>query len=216
MQTPALRIAEDINKYNIINLVIYLWLILMDSQEEVATAAIVDPITEQEQKCLDVLQEEFPEAKERTLLRFVRARQADTAAARDMFRNYRKWRSQYPDQIDLSGAENELRYGIWHFHGLSKEGYPCIIIKAARFFPGACTRENLIKMAIYAMEKIFDTHPDEQVVVLVDYSGFGYANVSYDTIQWLIQIYSDYYPEVSIVTDRMSIFLHVLVILTFV
>merc|ERR1712137_484871 len=158
-----------------------------------------DPLantTEKEKECVNSLKEEFPDAKEISLLRFARARDCDFNQARDMYSTYVKWRSQYPSKVDLSAVESELRYGVWHFHGLSKTNVPCVIIKAAKFFPGSWTKENLTLMAIYAMEKIFEANPEEKVIAIVDYGGFGYANVSYETIQWLINLYSNYYPEV--------------------
>ena len=90
-----------------------------------------------------------------------------------------------------------MALGIWYFHGISKQGYPVVVIKAARFFPSRCDQKHLSKMVIYAMEEIFRHSPEQKVVALVDYKGFGYANVSYDTIRWLTSIYADYYPEVS-------------------
>lgn len=157
-------------------------------------------ITENELECVNTLKQEYPDSREVTLLRFVRARDCDLEKVREMYGNYINWRSNYPENIDLSDAENELKYGVWHFHGLSKTGIPCVIIKAARFIPGGCDKENLTKMVIYAMEEIFKANPKEKVVALVDYAGFGYANVSYDTIRWLISVYSDYYPEVSFIS----------------
>lgn len=149
-----------------------------------------------EKKCMDTLREKFPGVSDVTLHRFAVARDFDIPKATEMYANYVKWRSQYPKKIDISDCGTELGLGIWYFHGISKQGYPVAVLKAARFYPAQCKQENLTKMAIYAMEEIFAHSPEEKVVALVDYRGFGYANVSYETIRWLIALYSDYYPEV--------------------
>ena len=72
-----------------------------------------------------------------TLMRFLIARSMDPEKAAKMFVQWRKWRASFVPLgfIPASEVPDELAARKIYLQGLSKNGYPVMIVKAKRHFP---------------------------------------------------------------------------------
>ncbi|KAJ6771811.1 SEC14 CYTOSOLIC FACTOR-LIKE [Salix koriyanagi] len=78
----------------------------------------------------------FAKVWDPTLMRFLIARSMDPAKAEKMFIEWQKWRtSPVPNgSIPDSEVEDALGPRKIFLHGLSKDGYPVLLVKANRHF----------------------------------------------------------------------------------
>lgn len=72
-----------------------------------------------------------------TLLRFLIARSMDPEKAGKMFVQWQKWRASLVPNGFIAESEvvEELEFRKIYLQGLSKNGYPVMIVKASKHFP---------------------------------------------------------------------------------
>jgi hypothetical protein len=149
-----------------------------------------------QQEAFNTLKSRFPEQTDATINRFLRARKHDVELSSTMLSNFLKWRAEF-GEVSASEFEEELKMGLFYYHGTTKTGSPVVVSILHRFFPKKIDRKRILRLCVWVMEALMAVNPEtESFSVIVDYAGFGWANVDYDLTKELAKIYLDYYPEV--------------------
>ncbi|XP_022965058.1 phosphatidylinositol/phosphatidylcholine transfer protein SFH11 isoform X2 [Cucurbita maxima] len=153
-----------------------------------------------------------------TLLRFLRMRDFDTTAAKDMFLKFIKWREDFRTDAISKGFKFEEKEEVkkWYphgFHGVDKYGRPIYIERLGMVdlnkLLQVTTLERFVKYHVYEQEKTLSIrYPSCSIeakkhiastTTILDVGGAGVSNFSKPARYLFTEIQkidSNYYPEV--------------------
>ncbi|KNC46931.1 uncharacterized protein AMSG_03363 [Thecamonas trahens ATCC 50062] len=138
--------------------------------------------------------------QDETLVRFLRARKCDVEAAASMVIECARWRVAFrPQDLRCEGrVRSELQMDKFVAMGQTKSGQPSFLIFAGRHNPAESPLENVVAAVVWMlelMEKRMAAYGVDKCTILMDYSGWGYANMDNKMTQEVLQIIQNYYPE---------------------
>eukprot|EP01095_Lingulamoeba_sp_RSL-Kostka_P014862 TRINITY_DN663_c0_g1_i1.p1 TRINITY_DN663_c0_g1~~TRINITY_DN663_c0_g1_i1.p1 ORF type:complete len:294 (-),score=103.49 TRINITY_DN663_c0_g1_i1:189-1040(-) len=167
--------------------------------EEVDRDAHLNIDEEKVAELLAIMKEKYPveDGQYRSELmyrRFIIGRSYNIEDSCQFFENFEVWRTNLGD-VTLEGLDHILQWGCIYFHGYSKLGSPIMIIKASKMLPKKVSPEELVRFNTYIIENLIAYSPTNKYCILVDFSGFGYSNFSYDKLNPLIELWNKYFPE---------------------
>ncbi|XP_024987952.1 sec14 cytosolic factor-like [Cynara cardunculus var. scolymus] len=137
-----------------------------------------------------------------TLDRFLIARSMDPNKAAKMFVSWQKWRASFvplgfiPDSQVLDQLDAEKIY----LQGLSKDGYPVVIIKASKHYP-AKDQPQFKKFVVHMLDKVIASGikgkevGNEKMIGVIDLNQLSYKNVDARGLITGFQFLQAYYPE---------------------
>ncbi|KAK6931650.1 CRAL-TRIO lipid binding domain [Dillenia turbinata] len=137
-----------------------------------------------------------------TLMRFLVARSMDPDKAAKMFVEWRKWRASLVPNgfIAESEVRDELDARKIYLQGLSRDGYPVVIVRASLHYP-AKDQLQFKKFVVHLLDKAL-TSPfggrvigNEKLIAILDLQNLAYKNVDSHGIITGFQLVQDYYPE---------------------
>ncbi|KAK6146698.1 hypothetical protein DH2020_020567 [Rehmannia glutinosa] len=137
-----------------------------------------------------------------TLLRFLIARSLDTEKAAKMFVQWQKWRASFVplDYIPDSEVEDELNGEKIYLQGLSRKGYPVVIVKANKHYPSK-DQPQFKKFVVHILDKAIASSirgeeiGNEKLTVILDLQQISYKNVDARGLITGFQFLQAYYPE---------------------
>lgn len=137
-----------------------------------------------------------------TLVRFLIARSMDPNKAAKMFVSWQKWRASFvplgfiPDSQVIDQLETKKIY----LQGLSKDGYPVLIIKASKHYP-AKDQPQFKKFVVHLLDKVIASGikgievGNEKMIGVIDLNQLSYKNVDARGLITGFQFLQAYYPE---------------------
>ncbi|KAI3719832.1 hypothetical protein L6452_20737 [Arctium lappa] len=137
-----------------------------------------------------------------TLVRFLIARSMDPNKAAKMFVSWQKWRASFvplgfvPDSQVIDQLEAKKIY----LQGLSKDGYPVLIIKASKHYP-AKDQPQFKKFVVHVLDKVIASGikgkevGNEKMIGVIDLNQLSYKNVDARGLITGFQFLQAYYPE---------------------
>ncbi|PIA32846.1 hypothetical protein AQUCO_04300047v1 [Aquilegia coerulea] len=141
------------------------------------------------------------EVDDKTLRRFLRARDLNVEKASAMFLKYLNWRRVFIPNGSISESEisNELAQKKVFLQGHDKEGRPIEVVFGAKHFPNKTKGglEEFKRFVVYALEKICSRMPGDQekFTAIGDGQGWGYSNFDLRAYLGALSILQDCYPE---------------------
>ncbi|PIA32848.1 hypothetical protein AQUCO_04300048v1 [Aquilegia coerulea] len=132
-----------------------------------------------------IVESQDPTSKEvddKTLRRFLRARDLNVEKASAMFLKYLKWRRTFIPNGSISESEipNELAQKKVFLQGHDKEGRPVEVVFGAKHFPNKAKGgpEEFKRFVVYVLEKLCSRMPGDQekFTAIADVQGWGYSN----------------------------------------
>ncbi|KZP18095.1 hypothetical protein FIBSPDRAFT_1046461 [Athelia psychrophila] len=143
-----------------------------------------------------------------TMLRFLRARKWDVAAALGMLACMIAWRVELTvDEIVEAGEEGlnrhlpgfdlQMRSGKAYLHGTDAQGRIVIYIHVQIHNSRQQTFEALRTFTIFSVETggLFLAPPTNQACLVFDLTNFGLSNMDWAFIKFLVKAFEAYYPE---------------------
>ncbi|PLN80442.1 Sec14 cytosolic factor [Aspergillus taichungensis] len=151
-----------------------------------------------------------------TLLRFLRARKFDVAAAKTMFVNCEKWRKDFGTDdlvrtFDYQEKPDVFKYYPQYYHRTDKDGRPVYIEKLGKIDLNAMykitTAERMLQNLVTEYEKLADPRLPacsrkagkllETCCTIMDLKGVGITSVPsvYSYVKQASDISQNYYPE---------------------
>ncbi|KAE8719628.1 TBP-associated factor 15 isoform 1 [Hibiscus syriacus] len=137
-----------------------------------------------------------------TLMRFLIARSMDTDKASKMFVQWLKWRSSLVPNgfITESEVPDQLEAKKIYLQGLSKSGYPVMIVQACKHYP---PKDHLQfkKFVVYLLDKTIASSVkgreigDEKLIGVLDFQNITYKNVDARGLITGFQFLQAYFPE---------------------
>lgn len=137
-----------------------------------------------------------------TLMRFLIARSMDSEKAAKMFVQWQKWRAALvPDGfVPESEIREELETRKIYLQGLSKNGYPVMIVKACKHFP---SKDHLQfkKFVAHLLDKTIVSSfkgreiGNEKLIGILDLQQITFKNVDARGLITGFQFLQSYYPE---------------------
>ncbi|KAK1412109.1 hypothetical protein QVD17_33098 [Tagetes erecta] len=137
-----------------------------------------------------------------TLERFLIARSMDPNKAAKMFVSWQKWRAAFVplDFIPDSEVIDQLETKKIYLQGLSKDGYPLMVVKACKHYP-AKDQPQFKKFVVHLLDKVIARGfkgkeiGNEKLIVVLDLDQIGYKNVDARGFITGFQFLQAYYPE---------------------
>ncbi|KAL8227712.1 hypothetical protein R6Q57_015296 [Mikania cordata] len=137
-----------------------------------------------------------------TLERFLIARSMDPNKAAKMFVSWQKWRASFVPLgfIPDSQVIDQLDAKKIYLQGLSKDGYPVMIIKASKHYP-AEDQPQFKKFVVHLLDKVIASGfkgreiGNEKIIGVLDLSQIGYKNIDARGLITGFQFLQAYYPE---------------------
>ncbi|XP_052187630.1 sec14 cytosolic factor [Diospyros lotus] len=137
-----------------------------------------------------------------TLMRFLIARSMDPEKAAKMFVQWRKWRASFVPLgfIPASEVPDELAARKIYLQGLSKDGYPVMIVKAKRHFPPK-DQLQFKKFVVHLLDKTIASSfkgreiGNEKLIGVLDLQQISYKNIDARALITGFQFLQSYYPE---------------------
>ncbi|GLT29200.1 hypothetical protein SLA2020_040810 [Shorea laevis] len=137
-----------------------------------------------------------------TLTRFLNARSMDLEKAAKMFVQWHNWRSTMVPNGFIADSEvpDELQHRKIFLQGLSKKGYPVMIVKACKHFP---SKDHLQfkKFVVHLLDKTIASSfkgkeiGNEKLIGILDLEHITYKNVDARGLITGFQFLQAYYPE---------------------
>ncbi|KAK4423377.1 Phosphatidylinositol/phosphatidylcholine transfer protein SFH13 [Sesamum alatum] len=166
----------------------------MDQNQELAVAqlrASVHRLGGSTQRCRDL-----------TLMRFLIARSMDIDKAAKMFVQWQKWRTSFVplDYIPESEIADELSAEKMYLQGLSRKGFPVLLVKVNKHFP-AKDQLQFKKFVVYILDKTIASAfrgkemGDEKLIGVLDLQQLSYKNIDARGLITGFQFLQAYYPE---------------------
>ncbi|GLT37230.1 hypothetical protein SLA2020_115620 [Shorea laevis] len=131
------------------------------------------------------------------IARYLRARNWNVRKATKMLKASLKWRAVYkPEEIRWEEVAHEAETGkIYRTNYIDKHGRVVLVLR-----PGCQNSKSTkgqIRHLVYCMENAILNLPadQEQMVWLIDYSGYNLSNISVKVTQETAHILQDQYPE---------------------
>ncbi|XP_021821134.1 sec14 cytosolic factor isoform X1 [Prunus avium] len=137
-----------------------------------------------------------------TLVRFLIARSMDPDKAAKMFVQWHNWRASFVPNGFISDSEvsDALEDRKIFLQGLSKDGYPVMIVKASKHFP---SKDHLQfkKFVVHLLDKTIASSfrgleiGNEKLIGILDLQQISYKNVDARGLITGFQFLQSYYPE---------------------
>ncbi|KAF5192735.1 Phosphatidylinositol transfer protein [Thalictrum thalictroides] len=141
------------------------------------------------------------EVDDKTLRRFLRARDLNVDKASAMFLKYLKWKRTFIPNGFISESEisNELAQKKMFLQGHDKEGRPIGVAFGAKHFPNKAKGglDEFKRFVVYVIEKMCSRMPGDQekFTAIADVQGWGYSNCDIRAYLGALSILQDCYPE---------------------
>ncbi|KAE8076375.1 hypothetical protein FH972_015031 [Carpinus fangiana] len=137
-----------------------------------------------------------------TLMRFLIARSMDPDKAAKMFAQWLKWRAAMVPNGFISESEipDELEPRKIYLQGLSKDGYPVMIVKASKHFPSK-DPVQFKKFVVHLLDKTIASSfkgreiGNEKLIGILDLQHITYRNIDARGLITGFQFLQAYYPE---------------------
>ncbi|KAA8529771.1 hypothetical protein F0562_034129 [Nyssa sinensis] len=137
-----------------------------------------------------------------TLLRFLIARSMDSNKAAKMFVQWQKWRAAFVPLgfIPDSEVPDELEDRKIYLQGLSKDGYPVMIVKASKHFPSK-DQLQFKKFIVHLLDKTIASSfkgreiGNEKLIAVLDLQQISYKNIDARGFITGFQFLQSYFPE---------------------
>uniref|UniRef100_A0A5B7AQE5 Putative SEC14 cytosolic factor n=1 Tax=Davidia involucrata TaxID=16924 RepID=A0A5B7AQE5_DAVIN len=137
-----------------------------------------------------------------TLLRFLIARSMDSDKAAKMFVQWQKWRAALVPSgfIPDSEVPDELEARKIYLQGLSKNGYPVMIVKASKHFPSK-DQPQFKKFVVHLLDKTIASSfkgreiGNEKLIGVLDLQQITYKNIDAKGLITCFQFLQAYFPE---------------------
>ncbi|KAK9051219.1 hypothetical protein SSX86_027845 [Deinandra increscens subsp. villosa] len=137
-----------------------------------------------------------------TLERFLIARSMDPNKAAKMFVSWQKWRASFVPLgfIPDSQVTDQLEAKKIYLQGLSKDGYPIMIVKASKHYP-AKDQPQFKKFVVHLLDKVIASGfkgkeiGNEKLIGVLDLDQMAYKNVDARGLITGFQFLQAYYPE---------------------
>lgn len=138
-----------------------------------------------------------------TLMRFLIARSMVPEKAAKMFVQWQEWRASFvpSGSIPEDEVRDNLDDGKVFLGGLTKEGYPLIIVKGSKHYP---TKDRLQfkKFVVHSLDKAIVSaykggreNGNEKIIAAVDLGQIPYKNLDPHGLIIGFQLLQSYYPE---------------------
>uniref|UniRef100_A0A1J3JVM0 Random slug protein 5 n=1 Tax=Noccaea caerulescens TaxID=107243 RepID=A0A1J3JVM0_NOCCA len=131
------------------------------------------------------------------VLRNLRARNWHVKKAAKMLKETLKWRVEYkPEEICWEEIADEAETGkIYRSSCVDKHGRPVLVMRPS--VENSKSVKGQIRYLVYCMENAIQNLPpgEEQMVWMIDFSGYSLANVSLRTTRETAHILQQHYPE---------------------
>ncbi|CAI9096785.1 OLC1v1032998C1 [Oldenlandia corymbosa var. corymbosa] len=119
-----------------------------------------------------------------TMMRFLIARSMDVGKAAKMLVQWHKWRTSFVPLGFISDSEvqDELAAEKLYLQGLSKGGFPVVIVKANKHYPSK-DQLQFKKFVVHLLDKAIassfkdEENGNEKLVFILDLSNITYKNV---------------------------------------
>lgn len=139
---------------------------------------------------------------DRTLMRFLIARTMDPDKAAKMFVQWKKWRAALVPLgfIPDSEVQDELEARKIYLQGLSKDGYPVMIVKSRKHFPSK-DQLQFKKFVVHLLDKTIASSfkgreiGNEKLIGVLDLQQITYKNIDARALITGFQFLQAYYPE---------------------
>ncbi|KAF5757359.1 putative CRAL-TRIO lipid binding domain, CRAL/TRIO domain superfamily [Helianthus annuus] len=137
-----------------------------------------------------------------SLERFLIARSMDPNKAAKMFVSWQKWRASFVPLgfIPDSEVTDQLESKKIYLQGLSKDGYPVMVVKACKHYP-AKDQPQFKKFVVHLLDKVIARGfkgkeiGNEKAIAVLDLDQLGYKNVDARGFITGFQFLQAYYPE---------------------
>ncbi|KAH0728849.1 hypothetical protein KY289_000037 [Solanum tuberosum] len=166
----------------------------MDRNQEIALT--------QMRKSVEKLGSSTDSYGEKTLMRFLIARSMNPEKAAKMFCQWKKWRAEMVPLgyiTDSEVADDSVAEKVY-FQGLSKNGYPVVIIKLSKHFPSK-DQVQFKKYVVHLLDKTIASSfngreiGNEKLIGILDLQNITYSNVDVRGMITVFQFLQAYYPE---------------------
>ncbi|KAK6505806.1 hypothetical protein TWF481_007697 [Arthrobotrys musiformis] len=143
------------------------------------------------------------------VLRFLRAKSWDVCRALIMMISTLCWRRKFGVEELLKGGElaatldkdqgfiQQFRIGKAYLHGFDKERRPISIISPRLHLSSDQSPESIEKLTIYIMEttRLLCQEPNDTCCIMFDMTGFGFYNMDYTAVRFIIDCLQAHYPQ---------------------
>uniref|UniRef100_A0A7N0TCN8 CRAL-TRIO domain-containing protein n=1 Tax=Kalanchoe fedtschenkoi TaxID=63787 RepID=A0A7N0TCN8_KALFE len=137
-----------------------------------------------------------------TLMRFLIARSMDPEKAAQMFVQWFNWRHSFVPSgfVDESEVADELEHRKVCLQGLTKNGYPLMIVLGSKHRPPK-DHTQFKKFVVYLLDKTLSSSfrgseaGNEKMMGIIDVQGISYKNVDLRGLITAFQFLQSYYPE---------------------
>ncbi|KAK9276759.1 hypothetical protein L1049_006295 [Liquidambar formosana] len=137
-----------------------------------------------------------------TLMRFLIARSMDPVKAAKMFVQWQQWRAAFVPSGSISESEvpDELEPRKIYLQGLSKDGYPVMIVKACKHYPSK-DQLQFKKFVVHLLDKTIASSfkgreiGNEKLIGILDLQQISYKNIDARGLITGFQFLQAYYPE---------------------
>ncbi|KAK6504417.1 hypothetical protein TWF506_002616 [Arthrobotrys conoides] len=143
------------------------------------------------------------------VLRFLRARSWDVNKAIMKIISTLCWRRKFGVEELLKGGElaattdtdqgfiHQFRIGKAYIHGFDKEKRPLCIISPRLHQSSDQSPESIEKLTVYIMEttRLLCQEPNDTSCIIFDMTGFGFYNMDYTAVRFIIDCLQSHYPE---------------------
>ncbi|KAL4471805.1 hypothetical protein ABPG72_008823 [Tetrahymena utriculariae] len=135
-------------------------------------------------------------------VRLLWAREFKVEKAFEMWKKWVDWRIDFKaDEIKEEDVASELQSGKAFWHGMDKQGNPCLVVKVKYHRPGVSSQDVVLRYFLYLLEegiKKCEQAGTGKVSVIWDREGFDKKNFDstlFNTFKKLNQIMQDNYAE---------------------
>jgi len=145
--------------------------------------------------------EENGENMDALLLRYLRARNFNLELSLKLFTDSLVWRRDFQktgvESILEESIQHELATGKCFYHGFDKQQRPIVYVKVRLHIKRESDAEELKRYCVYIFEKVRKRlkAPVETSCLIFDMSGFSLANLDYEFISFMFDLFATKYPE---------------------
>lgn len=107
-----------------------------------------------------------------------------------------KWRKELKvNDVTMEQLNPRLKgHGELYVHGRDKDGKVLMVFAVKKHIKGTEKMDDLKTFFIYMMERIDRENNGDQLTLVFDCAGCGLKNMDMELIQYMIQVFKDYYP----------------------
>jgi len=153
-------------------------------------------IFSQEHKLVDV--SDFVTLQDRDIVRFLRARDHLPEIAAQLAWDVINWRNEMgSNTITTTQVTPELLANKVIAYGYDQADRMVVYIRTCLHFPDSCSTDIMKQFIVWMMEKgrskLRDINP--MCTLVFDMTDFGFANMDYTLTPFIMEIFTQYYPE---------------------